>query len=1240
MVFQRSLANVANIPITGTFQQAIDVVQARVVPMQGGTQTNWQTIQNNPQGGFYSGSIVASGGWYQVEVRGLLGGNVVISTDVQRIGVGEVFAIAGQSNGQGYYNYGSQPAFDDRVSCVNYSNSTIQTDLSKPNFIHVDANSPISPRGASSWFYGKLGDLIASRYNVPVLFYNAGWEGTSVNGWSRSANGQTVSNPYTYQPYPAGYPNENINNILNYYVSMTGLRAVMWQQGEADNQFNTPVSNYIADLQTVINKSKQSSGKNIGWIIARCSYYNNLGSSTNILGAQTTVATTTSNAFLGPNTDLIQSNRPDGVHLQGQGLVDAGIAWSNAMDQNFFNNCQPVQGDYPQISTTCIGNNQIQMTVSGVGSTQWSNGANSNAITLGAGTFNAQARGNNGNFYFIPNFSLPNNLSQPAPAITADGSLQLCQGSTVNLLSSSANNIRWNTGSTSQQIEVSSAGTYSLTARNQFGCSSTSSINVTQTSSPLPAAPTISASGPLTFCLGGQVTLTSSSANQYRWSNGVQSQSLSANASGTYEVRVLDGQGCKSPATQITIVVNNLPSVPTISTQGNLEFCDGKNVVLSSNYNSGNVWNTGEQAKDITINKSGLYSVRVKDGNGCQAESNTIKVIVNPLPNKPSITSERPTTFCSGDNSILAASNAAFYNWSNGDTGSRTTVRSAGAYSLTVIDAKGCTSVSSDAVTIQVNPLPAAPSITASRNPSICQNESIVFTSNNQLNYLWNNTATAQSITVNATGNYSVRAVDANNCLSPFSNTIQLVVNALPPKPTITASGSTTLCEGQRVNLQANYGTGLTWSTFESSKVIVASTTAQYSVKYKDSNGCESVSDPTFVTVNSLPAQPRIVNERPITFCQDDNTILSIPLSTATFNFSWSTGESSQRITVKKNSNITASVTNYSTGCTSPASDVVKITVNPNPSQPTIISDGSTVICANQSVALTANEPTAVSYLWSSLVNSKTINVSQEGNYSVKAINQFGCSSSSSTPTFIKTNAVPPTPGIIVEGPATLCDGGQVGLRVESLFEVNWSTNETIKRIVVRQTGNYSARIKDNNGCYSSFSSGIRVDVKPLPSTPVLNRIGLYNIEVTNPTVQGIYTWTKGGLLLTENRSIIRVKQDGKYQAQVSVQYSPTLTCISKLSDSFDFTIDASAQGLGVYPNPTINGKIWIETADDYNNTVINVYSAAGRIVQSTLFSVFNQRQEFDLSMLPPGNYFIEVNAPGFRATKKILVDL
>ncbi len=1468
MVFQRDNSNNGTIPITGYYQQALDKIEARVVPMQGGNQTGWQTILNNPQGGWYSGSLTVSGGWYQLEVRGVLNGNVVVSNDIQRVGVGEVFLVAGQSNGRGWLNYGAAGAADDRVNCVNYLNSNgSSSSLPQPTFQKLDANVNVSPFGLSAWCWGRLGDLIASRYNVPVMFYNAAWDGTIVRSWRESKNGGTAVIPWNGASYPAGQPYGNMRMALNYYASMSGVRAVLWHQGEGDGQLQTSAANYIADLQAVIAQSRSDYGKNVGWVVARVSYAGpNFGTNSTIINAQNTVIGSTGNVFSGPNTDGIQIPRPDGVHFQNQGLVDLANAWNGALDQGFFNNCAPITGSYPVIVAACSGGNNLNVGVQNMASTQWSHGVNSGSVSLSPGSYQGQAKDANGNVYFIPNFSVPNGLTPTAPSISNDGRLQLCQGGSVGLISNIANNISWNTGATTQRIDVSTVGTYTVTARNAYGCSASSSINVATSPLPPPATPTITSSGATSFCLGGQVTLTSSPNSSYRWSTGEQSQSITVNNTASYEVKTVDSQGCTSAPARLYIQAYSLPNPPVVSPQGPSTFCEGGQVQINSNYSSANIWNTGQTANNITVNKSGTYNVRIRDINGCEAASNDVIVKVNPLPAAPYIDPERTTTFCNGDYTILAASNAFQYNWNTGETTRRINVVNSGSYSLTITDANGCKSPSSSGLVVKVNPLPPAPVISSSKTPAeVCQGETVTISSNTQSNYAWNSGASSQNITVNLPGNYSVRWLDGNGCYSPFSNSIPLVINALPAKPVvsvlgqsaicqgqsvklesnygsgntwstfesskqisvssagsynvkvkdakgcestsdnttitviplpaapsivnekpttfcqndntvlaltlspslfsfawstgqntpkvtvsqagsitatvtslstgctsavseavavkvnplppapvisspkipaevcqgesisissnsqsnydwnsgansqsisanlagtysvrtkdangcfspfsnsipltvlalpskplITVLGQTAICQGQSVKLESNYGSGNTWSTSESSKQISVSSAGSYSVKVRDAKGCESTSDNTFITVNALPAAPRIINETPTTFCQNDNTVLALTLSPALFSFAWSTGQNTQKVTVGQAGIVTATVTSLSTGCKSSASEAVTVVVNPRPAQPTISSNSSTTICADQTVALTANEPTATVYEWLPQQNGKTITVSTEGNYSVRVGNQFGCTSVYSAPTFVKVNALPLAPTILASGITTFCDGDQVNLTVNSPNSVIWNNNETTKAIIVKQTGNYAARLKDGNGCLSPFSVATKVDVRPLPATPTIDKAGIYSIEVTNSVPQNNYIWKLDNTILPDTRYFIKAKQTGKYQAQATTKYSPTLTCYSKFSEVLNYVTDGTVTGIGIYPNPVTTGILNVETLEDIKNANVMVYSSAGRLVFSNTVAIFDERKQLDLGFLPPGNYIIEITSGTFRATKKLLID-
>lgn len=87
------------------------------------------------------------------------------------------------------------------------------------------------------------------------------------------------------------------------------------------------------------------------------------------------------------------------------------------------------------------------------------------------------------------------------------------------------------------------------------------------------STPTITVSGALTFCAGGNVTLTSSPGITYLWSNGATTRSIIVATTGSYTVKVKNASGCQSAASAATVVtVNALPVIPTITASGPTTF--------------------------------------------------------------------------------------------------------------------------------------------------------------------------------------------------------------------------------------------------------------------------------------------------------------------------------------------------------------------------------------------------------------------------------------------------------------------------------------------------------------------------------------------------------------------------------------------------------------------------------------------------------------------------------------------
>jgi hypothetical protein len=88
-------------------------------------------------------------------------------------------------------------------------------------------------------------------------------------------------------------------------------------------------------------------------------------------------------------------------------------------------------------------------------------------------------------------------LPLPNASISANGPLTFCQGESITLTASSADQHLWSTNETTQSINVSNAGNYTVTVTSLNGCSKTSAVT-TITVNPKPSAPTGSASQ--SFC--------------------------------------------------------------------------------------------------------------------------------------------------------------------------------------------------------------------------------------------------------------------------------------------------------------------------------------------------------------------------------------------------------------------------------------------------------------------------------------------------------------------------------------------------------------------------------------------------------------------------------------------------------------------------------------------------------------------------------------------------------------------
>jgi hypothetical protein len=253
----------------------------------------------------------------------------------------------------------------------------------------------------------------------------------------------------------------------------------------------------------------------------------------------------------------------------------------------------------------------------------------------------------------------------------------------------------------------------------------TVNVPISGTVNLIPPTPSITPGGPTTFCTGGSVTLTSSSATGNLWSTSETTQSITVSTAGTYTVTVTSG-GCTSAASAgTTVTVNPTPPTPTITAGGPTTFCAGGSVTLTSSSATGNVWSTTETTQSITVSTAGTYTVTVTSGGCTSAASAGTTVTVEPLPTTANAGSD--INACVNPGTANMAANAPSVGtgaWSQiggpvttsfGVNNPITIVvglNTAGTYTYVWTISNGTCTPSRDTVTITVNTNPASFTLT------------------------------------------------------------------------------------------------------------------------------------------------------------------------------------------------------------------------------------------------------------------------------------------------------------------------------------------------------------------------------------------------------------------------------------------------------------------------------------------------------------------------------------------------
>lgn len=627
-------------------------------------------------------------------------------------------------------------------------------------------------------------------------------------------------------------------------------------------------------------------------------------------------------------------------------------------------------------ATICVGQTA---TISAAGATTYTWSAGSNSATITASPIvntNYTVTGANGTCTTSATASITINTS----GTISVNSSTICSGQTATLTAGAAATYTWNTGANAQSITVNplTTTTYTINANLVGGCVVTNTATVTVSPNPTVTANTAS------ICVGQSATLTALGATSYLWNDGTPTSMniLSPLITTVYTVTGTSGN-CSSSVTT-TISVTPSPTLSALS----ITVCAGQVATLTANGATTYTWDPFPGTNVVSNTFTALpaattiYTV-IGATNSCTAFTTASITIGTNL----SISVNTPT-ICSGQTATLSAiSTATNYVWSNGGNTPTIFVNPVTTTNYTVTGSKGaCTG--STVANVVVNSLP---NVIVNAN-SICAGGTATLNATGATTYSWstgsNNTS---SISVSPIANTSYTVIgELNTC------TLAAVYNVtISPSPTITALNQN-ICNGATATLIANGATSYTWlplGTLSNSITVTPTVNTTYTV-IGDNGSCSAQTTATVFVANGLIAP---INNASI--CQGQTATIGTTLVGT--SYLWSSGETTQTITVSPFSTTNYSLLVVAGNCSFTGNST--ITVIPTPT----LQLNSASICVGQSATLSASGATN-GYTWNPgnlSGSSVTVNPTVSTNYIVTSANGV-CPATATTQVIVNTKPV------------------------------------------------------------------------------------------------------------------------------------------------------------------------------------------------------------------------------------------
>jgi len=689
------------------------------------------------------------------------------------------------------------------------------------------------------------------------------------------------------------------------------------------------------------------------------------------------------------------------------------------------------------------------------------------------------------------------------------------------------------------------AGTYTVEAIGGGICPSGASNGVAIEVFTGAPAPVITASA-TSVCEGASITLDAGAATAnttYEWTltmaDGTSTvvattnnpnlplNSLTSGQAGTYTVVALAGGGaCPSVASNgVTINVISVSAAPVITASAT-SACEGESINLNAGAGSANTtyqWtlttadgtstvvattdNPNLPLNPLTVADAGTYTVEAIGGDGActSGVSNGVTISIAERPAVPTLTTST-TMACEGESVTLDAGLATantIYQWTLTTADGTSTVvattdipsfqlnpitaNQAGTYTVEALGNGTCASGASNAVVIEVMPVPSELVLTASE-ANVCEGAAVVLSATPDAGpnaiYEWTLVAEDGSssvvattnepifnldpIAANQSGTYTVEVVDPNGvCPSGLSNGVTVMVTPMPDAPVLTVDKAIH-CEGDTLTFTASTveGTNVIYeftftnpagrvdplvtrpTPFAMINGLVAANTGTYQVRAVV-DGCPSEFSndvPVDVASGGLPnamATSSAPNGNAV--CEGEDVMLSVvpDVDTALYEWAGPNGIVGNMAEIVLEGVTPEDVGEYNVtitinGCPNTVGPVT-VDVAARPATPMITADTESV-CPGEGVTLTTTAITGddISYDW--ILNGMVVTTTTEptftvgnfqeanaGDYTV-VVSEGGCPSEPSEPVAVALRES--LEGVTASSNSPVCIGEPINLTV------------------------------------------------------------------------------------------------------------------------------------------------------------------------------------------------------------------